>query len=273
MYSDGAGQERDLANLNGAERARYVQGMFTRIARRYDLMNRVMTGGQDVNWRKEVIRRAPLPPGALLLDLGAGAGDLARQALRQQPAGRAVAADFTLAMMQVGQERIQPASPESGRLGWAGADACHLPFPDETFEALVSGFLLRNVVDLRRSLAEQYRVLKPGGWWAALDTTPPRRNLLYPLIQFHLHTVIPTLGRLLTGQADAYTYLPDSTEGFLPPERLAARLLEAGFQNVGFQRRMFDTIAIYWGQKPPQGALRPRSKRALNETEGGRQRG
>ena len=243
--------ELQMTNLTGAERAHYVQSMFSRIAQRYDLMNRVMTAGQDVRWRRQVIRRAAAPPHGRLLDLGAGTGDLAREALRQCPTCQCVAADFTLEMMLVGRanRRAQPETqPEM--LHWSGADARYLPFPDGYFDAVVSGFLLRNVTDIRQSLAEQFRVLKPGGRIVALDTTPPPQTLLAPFIRIHLHTVIPTLGRLLTGQADAYHYLPDSTENFLEPERLAGRLLAAGFQEVGFCRLMFGAIAIHWAQKP-----------------------
>jgi demethylmenaquinone methyltransferase/2-methoxy-6-polyprenyl-1,4-benzoquinol methylase len=239
-----------LANLTGPERARYVQGMFARIAHRYDLMNRTMTAGQDVRWRGEVIQRAELPAHGRLLDLGAGTGDLAREALRQSPTITVLAADFTLEMMRVGQ--LRPPAQRSGAAGldWSAADAQSLPLPTDTFDAVVSGFLLRNLGNLRLGLSEQYRVLKPGGRIVALDTTPPPHNLLEPFIRFHLHTVIPTLGKWISGQADAYHYLPESTESFLEPERMARRLLEAGFERVGFQRLMFDTVAIYWGRKP-----------------------
>lgn len=241
------GRESSLANLTGSERARYVQSMFTRIAGRYDLMNRVMTAGQDVRWRKQVIRRARLRPGERLLDLGAGTGDLAREALRQCPACRALAADFTLEMMRVGRELN--GGEKDRRIDWSAADAQCLPLPDGAFDAVVSGFLMRNVSDVRQSLAEQYRVLRPGGRIVILDTTPPPDNLLSPFVRFHLHTIIPTLGRLIAGQAEAYTYLPDSTESFLEPERLASRLIAAGFRQVGFQRLMFGTVAIHWGWK------------------------
>jgi demethylmenaquinone methyltransferase/2-methoxy-6-polyprenyl-1,4-benzoquinol methylase len=114
---------------------------------------------------------------------------------------------------------------------------------------VVSGFLLRNVSDLPQALAEQRRVLRPGGRMVSLDTTRPPQNPLAPLIGFHLHTVIPALGRLVAGDSEAYTYLPDSTRGFLAAETLAERMLSAGFRQVGFQRLMFGAVAIHWGVK------------------------
>jgi demethylmenaquinone methyltransferase / 2-methoxy-6-polyprenyl-1,4-benzoquinol methylase len=233
-----------LANLKGEERALYVQEMFSRIAPRYDLMNRVMTGGQDLRWRREVIRLTALPSAGFLLDLGAGTGDLAREARHRKPGVKAVAADFTLEMMQAGRRR-----PEKTELYWCGADALHLPFPDECFDALVSGFLLRNVIDIGKSLNEQIRVLKDGGKWVALDTTRPRQNLLYPFVMLHLRYIIPGLGRILTGHTDAYHYLPESTENFLRAEELARRMVDSGLQDVGFQLHMLGTIAIHWGRK------------------------
>jgi len=239
-----------MTNLTGAERAHYVQQMFGQIAPHYDLMNRLMTGGQDTRWRQTVIRRAALPPNGWLLDLGAGTGDLAYLARRKHPGLHTVAADFTLGMMQVGKMHLSKSDPaNSAQLNWSGADASRLPFPDHRFDAVVSGFLLRNVADLPLALNEQHRVLKPGGRLVALDTSPPPHSPLAPFLRFHLHTIIPGLGKLISGQADAYQYLPDSTEGFLEPEQVAVRLEKAGFIQVGFERRMFGTIAIYWGVK------------------------
>ena len=236
-------REIELAHLTGPERADYVQRMFARIAPRYDLMNRLMTVGQDVHWRREVIQRAAIPSGGSLLDLGAGTGDLANEALRQYPGCRIVAADFTVQMMRYGIQHT------SAGIGWSTADALHLPFQTGVFDAVVSGFLLRNVTSLTQALNEQYRVLKRGGRMVALDTTRPPRSLLSPLIGAHLKWVIPALGRLVTGEREAYTYLPDSTAGFLRAEQLAARMVFAGFREVGFHRLMFGTAAIHWGTK------------------------
>ncbi len=231
-----------MTHLSGEEKSRYVQDIFTRIASRYDLMNRLMTAGQDGRWRKEVARRAGLHPRASLLDLGTGTGDLAREVLAQQPTARVTAADFTFEMMRAGRK-------SGDQFGWSNADALHLPFLSASFHAVVSGFLMRNVIDSMAALREQFRVLKPDGRIVILDTTRPGRNLLSPFIWLHMHVVIPMLGTLLSGQSDAYTYLPDSTEAFLTAEELASRMAAVGFKEIGFKRLMFGTIAIHWGQK------------------------
>lgn len=233
--------------LSGAERAAYVQAMFARIARRYDFMNRLMTAGQDIRWRQRVVQQASIPAGGRVLDLGTGTGDLADEVHRQSPHSPVAAADFTLNMMHAGKIRRPPGQfqPE-----WCAADALHLPFTDRVFDAVISGFLMRNVGSLEQALHEQRRVLKPGGRIVILDTTRPPRNLLTPFINFHLHVVIPTLGQLISGSREAYQYLPDSTAGFLSAEELADRLKQAGFEQIGFQRQMFGTIAIHWAEKP-----------------------
>jgi demethylmenaquinone methyltransferase/2-methoxy-6-polyprenyl-1,4-benzoquinol methylase len=230
-----------MSQLRGDERARYVRGVFSHIASRYDLMNRLMTGGQDIQWRKEAIAMLNLAPGEHLLDLGAGTGDLAREGLRQRSNLHVIAADFTMEMMRAGQGDIP--------LDWSVADALQLPFPDATFDAIVSGFLMRNVGNLSAALEEQFRVLKPSGRLVILETTRPRRNLLSPFIWFHMHVVIPLLGALVSGSREAYAYLPDSTEEFLYAEDLAERMTEAGLRNVRFRYKMFKTVTIHYGHK------------------------
>jgi demethylmenaquinone methyltransferase/2-methoxy-6-polyprenyl-1,4-benzoquinol methylase len=233
-----------MSHLTGNERARYVQAMFGRIAHRYDLLNRLMTFGQDASWRKEAIKQLKLKPGAVVADLGSGTGDIAFEIIRRHPDSFVVASDFTAEMVWVGRRR-----PDGHKVAWVIADAQHLPFAPGVFSGVISGYLLRNVQDVDQALTEQYRVLAPSGHIASLDTTPPKENLLRPFLEFHMHRVIPLLGRLVAGDAEAYTYLPSSTEKFFSAENLAARFVKSGFSNVGFVRRMFGTMGIHWGEK------------------------
>jgi demethylmenaquinone methyltransferase/2-methoxy-6-polyprenyl-1,4-benzoquinol methylase len=230
-----------MTQVTGQERAKYVQTMFTRVAGRYDLINRLMTAGQDIHWRKEVIGLARLRSDSYVLDLGTGTGDLAREALSEFPHAKVMAVDFTFEMMRVGQGY--------GPLNFSSADALFLPFCDSSFEAVVSGFLMRNVIDLQKALQEQYRVLKKDGRIVILDTTPPKKNIFSPLIWLHMHVVIPALGGLLTGAREAYCYLPESTEKFVTAEELAVRMASVGFKKINYERLMFGTIAIHWGEK------------------------
>lgn len=236
-----------MAQLQGKERSDYVQDMFGRIAQRYNLMNRVMTFGQDMRWRRFVVKQAQLPNNGTLLDLATGTGDIAFEAAQAHPHAHVVGADFALPMMYVGQRE-----PRGDTIEWAAADALQLPFPNAWFDAVVSGYLVRNVIDIPQTLHEQMRVLKPGGRIVILDSSPPPDNLLKPFIKIHLDYVIPTLGRLIGGAAaaDAYSYLPESTQAFKTPEELVALLEAAGYVNVGFKMFMFGTIAIHWGEKP-----------------------
>ncbi len=239
-----------MSHLQGEARARFVRQMFGRIASRYDLLNRIMTLGRDQGWRREAVRRLELPANGIVLDLGAGTGDLAFEALRQRPESLVVAADFTPEMIAVGRRR-----PGGDRIGWIIADALQLPFADGVFHGVISGFLLRNVGDVQRALTEQYRVLRPprrgrdGGRIVSLETTPPKRGLLRPLINFHFHQVIPRLGAWISGDPEAYRYLPSTTEGFVTAEALLARMAAVGFKAAGFVRRMFGTVAIHWAQR------------------------
>ena len=225
-------------------KATQVRAMFGRIAGRYDLMNRLMTLDRDRIWRRLVVDRARLGPGARLLDIGAGTGGIAQEAWDRDKELSIVAADFCIEMMQVGRSRLPP-----GSVQWCAADALNLPFGDRTFDAVVSGYLLRNVCDADLAFQEQFRVLRPGGRLVCLDTTPPRGPLA-PLIGLYFKRVIPLLGAWIGGDRCAYTYLPESTRAFVDPLVLAHALRNAGFQKITWRTLMFGTMAMHAAVKP-----------------------
>ena len=225
-----------------------VRAMFDRIAGRYQRMNALMTFGRDRAWRRAVVQEAALPPGGRLLDVASGTGDIALEALARDPSGSVVAADFSLGMMRVGRLR-----PGGGRILWCAADALALPFADASFDAVTSGYLLRNVADRVDAFREQARVIKPGGRVVCLDTSPPPPSLLRPFVRFHLRRVIPLLGRLVAGDRPAYAYLAASTEGFKSPAELAAIMREAGLVDVRHRSFMGGSIAVHTGSRPRAG--------------------
>lgn len=224
------------------QKAGYVNRMFAQIAPRYDLMNRLMTGGQDVRWREELVKLCELPPHGRLLDVGTGTGDIAYEALRQHPSITALGCDFTFEMMSFGKGK-----PTGRLVRFVQGDALRLPFADGYFDAVTSGFLLRNVVDIDAALREQKRVTRPGGKVICLETTPPTQTLLGPFVRFHMFRIIPFLGNLLSPQGSAYQYLPQSTTVFPEPDLLAHKMERAGLKNVYFAKRMFGTVAIHVG--------------------------
>lgn len=228
-----------------ADKPQKVRAMFARIAHRYDLMNRLMTGGLDLRWRRHAIQACALKPGARLLDVGTGTGDLAAEALRQAPGAQVIGCDFTLPMMLRG--RMKP-----GRDGiqWVGGDALQLPFPDETFEAVVSGFVMRNVADLALAFHEQARVVRPGGRVVCLEAVRPPQRWWTPLYRLYFHRIVPLLGWLVAGDRAAYTYLPQSVEHFFTLGELAEAMARAGLQIHETRTFMLETVALVVGIKP-----------------------
>ena len=224
------------------EKARFVRAMFDRISPRYDLMNRLMTLGQDVHWRRLTVDKANLAPDARVLDIACGTGDLAKAALKKQPR-QVVAADFSLQMLRQGQARFNGES----RIHFLGADGLSLPFRNNTFDAVLTGFSMRNVVDIDAFLREMARVVRPGGRVVILEITPLKKSLLRPLFQFYFTKIVPFIGGILAKDRQAYTYLPQSVEIFLKPEELAERMRAAGLAAVQYRLLSLGTVALHWG--------------------------
>lgn len=203
----------------GEEKAAAVRGLFDAISPRYDLINRVMTFGMDVGWRRRAIRSLRLRPGARVFDMACGTGDFCRELSR---AGhRPVGFDFAFGMLA----NARTAAP------LVQADVLRLPVPDGSADAVTCGFALRNVVSLDALFAELARVVRPGGTIALLETSRPRNPILRAGHAVYFGKVVPLIGGLLSDRA-AYAYLPRSMAYLPPGERMVEMLHAAGFPDA-----------------------------------------
>jgi demethylmenaquinone methyltransferase/2-methoxy-6-polyprenyl-1,4-benzoquinol methylase len=211
--------------------------MFDRIAPFYDVMNRVMTAGLDMRWRR-LAAQAAVRTGDRVLDAACGTGDLAIADLKAG-ADRVTGLDFS-------EQMLVRARKKSASIEWIQGDMLALPFADETFDAATVGFGVRNVENLELGLRELRRVLRPGGRLAILEITHPR-GALRPFYSLWFDRIVPLLGKVLPG-GDAYTYLPASVKRFPTAERLADMLREAGFTDVRFKLMAGSIVALHTGQ-------------------------
>jgi len=148
-------------------------------------------------------------------------------------------------MIKTGRKRER-----SELIGWCLGDALRLPFPDATFDVVTSGFLIRNVIDVRSAFREQVRAVKPGGLVVCLDISPAPRNISWLFAMFHLRVLIPFMGLMITGNKDAYKYLSASTINFIEPAVLSDIMKSEGLVEIGFRRFMFGNIMLHWGTRP-----------------------
>jgi demethylmenaquinone methyltransferase / 2-methoxy-6-polyprenyl-1,4-benzoquinol methylase len=228
----------------------YVRGMFGRIARVYDLMNRLMTLGLDRRWRTFTARQIALVPGQVALDVGTGTGDLAIAVARASaPDARVIAIDFTPEMLQIGREKMR-------RLGLADrieiqqGDGEGLAFAADTFDACCSAFVVRNLTNLQQGFAEMLRVVRPGGKVACLEISHPRNALIAAGFRLYFGRLVPLLGSLVGRSADAYTYLPTSASAFPDAPTLKRIMESAGWREVRYYRLFGGVVAVHVGAKP-----------------------
>lgn len=231
------------------DKARRVAAMFTRISRRYDFMNTVMTGGMHGRWRRLAARQATegQAPG-LALDVGTGTGGFVFELVRRPPVQAAFGVDFVPRMLALARTRQLKKRP-ARLVGWSLGDALCLPFPDGAFMCATAGFAMRNVADLPKALSEMARVVRPGGRVAILEMTRQEKDHRSRLPQIYFRHIVPFLGQVLAGDRDAYTYLPDSVGGFPTGRELASLMEEAGLKNVRFQLLGMGLVALHVGEK------------------------
>lgn len=240
-----AGRSTDPMRTLHERRAEDIGAMFSTIADRYDLMNAIMTGGQDRDWRRRVVDLCHPEPGQRILDLGTGTGELAL-AFRRTASGLDIwASDVSMEMMSLAQAK-SGAAP----IRFFQADALQLPLQDNHFDVVVSAFLMRNLPDPAAAVQEQVRLLKPGGRLVFLEIVPPEFTWLGSAYKLFMFSVVPRLGRLLSGSATAYSYLPSSTQVYESPFEMLSLLKEAGLRQTAFATCMANTISIHHGRKP-----------------------
>jgi len=228
----------------------YVQRMFGGIARVYDLMNRLMTGGLDGRWRAFAASQVALGPGQRALDIGTGTGDLAIAVARAgDPSAHVVGVDFTPEMLSVGQQKVTRLGL-ADRIELVRGDGERLAFADDSFDACCSAFVVRNLADLHQGLGEMLRVLRPGGRMVCLEMSHPYNPLFAAVFHVYFDWVVPLLGKLVGRASEAYRYLPTSVASFPSAPQLACMLEAAGWTEVRYYYRMGGVVAVHVAIKP-----------------------
>jgi demethylmenaquinone methyltransferase / 2-methoxy-6-polyprenyl-1,4-benzoquinol methylase len=225
------------------EAATWVRGMFGRIAPRYDLANHLLSGNLDRLWRRHTVGRVRHildRPGARVLDICCGTGDLA-VALQRRTTARVLASDFCHPMLTAATRKLP-----GGVL--FESDALRLPVRDASLDLVTVAFGFRNLVDYDAGLREMRRVLRPGGMATILEFSQPRNSLFAAVYHFYSRRILPVIGGLITGNGDAYRYLPESIQKFPDAPELADAMRRAGFAEVSFDRLTGGTVALHLGK-------------------------
>ena len=225
-----------------------IAGMFDAIAGRYDLLNHVLSGGQDLYWRWRAVRRLRLTGREQVLDLCTGTCDVARSLIKRRLARRVLGIDFSAEMLRVGQRKLR-AEGRAGVVPLARGDAMRLPVATTSMDAVTIAFGIRNVQDARTALREVARVLRPGGRLAILELSTPQQPLVRAVYLWYFRNILPRLGRLVSRHGDAYAYLPASVEGFAPPAQFVKDLEAAGLVRCEAVPLTFGVVYLYVAER------------------------
>lgn len=223
--------------------------MFDRIARRYDLLNHLLSLGQDIRWRKKVARFLVNKYDQYILDLATGTGDQLLYLFScSDRIDRALGTDLALKMLDRGREKVKKRKLDD-RIVLEEGDAENIQYPDNTFDAVTISFGIRNVMSVERSLSEMYRVLKPAGRVLILEFSIPQNILMRSIYLFYFRYLLPFIGSVISGDGSAYRYLNNTVEGFPYGDAFCQMLRESGFQNVSMYPQTFGIATIYYGDK------------------------
>jgi demethylmenaquinone methyltransferase/2-methoxy-6-polyprenyl-1,4-benzoquinol methylase len=224
-----------------------VQNMFNNIAPKYDLLNHLLSAGIDKGWRKKVRRALADDHPEIILDVATGTGDLAIE-LAKMPVKKIVGIDIAEDMLEIGRQKVAKKGL-SRIITLEKGDSENIEFPDNYFDAITVAFGVRNYENLEKGLREMHRVLKPGKKTAILEFSKPAAFPMKNLYRFYFHHILPTIGRMVSKDPEAYTYLPQSVARF-PENRDFMNVLEkAGFKNPTQQRLTFGIATLYLAEK------------------------
>ena len=231
-----------------SEKKGLVEGVFTSVASRYDVMNDLMSGGVHRLWKDAMMDWLAPRSGQRLLDVAGGTGDIALRFLRRAPGAHATVCDMTPAMLEEGRKRAE-ATNQADRLEWVVGDAMELPFPDASFDVYTISFGIRNVTRPEVALAEAYRVLRTGGRLMVLEFSQLPSPALQWAYDRYSYNVIPTMGRVVTGDRDSYQYLVESIRRFPDQAAFARMIRAAGFEQVKYRNLSMGVAALHSGWK------------------------
>ncbi len=238
-----------FSTINEDQKAEKVEGVFSSVASKYDLMNDVMSGGIHRIWKNTFMQMLSPTDGQHLLDVAGGTGDIAFRFLNSAgPSARATVCDMTQAMLDEGQKRPENREFES-KLDWVQGDAMELPFPDQSFDRYTISFGLRNVTKIEKALEEAYRVLKFGGRILILEFSQLPNAQIQWLYDRYSFNVIPKMGEIIAQDRESYQYLVESIRRHPPQEKLAAMMRDFGFSRVDYTNLTFGVAAIHTGWK------------------------
>ncbi len=232
------------------QRQKYVTELFDNLAPRYDRFNRWVSFFRDETWRRKTIELLDDCKAGSVLDLAAGTGDLARSAL-QAGAQQVHVFDIAFNMLIQAKAKFRDENSQVSKINFELGSAARLPFKDNSFDGIVSGFAMRNVFHfLDEVLSEMHRILKPGARFAILELSQPQNSILRAGFRAHMKTVMPLIGKLTAGKSTPFQYLCETTMTFLSPEEFRQRLEKAGFAEANWKNFLLGGIAIHFGQKP-----------------------
>jgi demethylmenaquinone methyltransferase/2-methoxy-6-polyprenyl-1,4-benzoquinol methylase len=224
-----------------------VADMFDNISPRYDFLNHFLSLGIDIRWRKKGIKLLKEIEPKIILDIATGTGDFAIESLSLNP-DKVIGVDISEGMLNVGRKKLKKRKLDS-RISLETGDSENLPFEDNMFDAIIVAFGVRNFENLEKGLAEMYRVVRPGGKVVILEFSKPKRFPFKQLYNFYFKNILPTIGKTISKDNSAYTYLPESVKSFPDGAVFTSKLDKLGFKNTECRPLTFGISSIYTGIK------------------------